>query len=167
MVACVKWTGGGHPVPIRQMSTSQREHPTQQPTWQRGGRTGQRNCMDWFCPSRLLTQADWGEPEVWGQAVCQQLLEENSMFTDPSDSLQNTSKHFTDIVSCILPQSHVFPSYALAHGATERWPSKITTRDGQSCQGRTELPRALTLSHQLPSQQWESSWAEKAKKGPL
>lgn len=99
--------------------------------------------------------------------VCQQLLEENSMFTDPSDSLQNTSKHFTDIVSFILPQSHVFPSKALAHGATERWPSKITTRDGQSCQGRTEPPRALTLSHQLPSQQWESSWAEKAKKGPL
>lgn len=106
--ACVKWAGGHNPVPIRQMSTSQRERRTQHPTWQRGGRTGHGNGTDLFCPTRLRTRSDGGKPEGVWQVGCQQLSEENSMFIDPSNPLQNTSEHFSDIVSFIVPRSHVF-----------------------------------------------------------
>lgn len=133
------------------MSTSQREHRTQQPTWQRGDRTGHGNCIDLFCPTRLLTQSDGGKPEGLWQVVCQQLSEENSMFIDPSNPLQNTSKHFSDIVSFILPRSHVFTNWVWLPGPHRG--CLLSPPPGYRLHSDTNrLQQHLILSHQLALQ---------------
>lgn len=107
-VACVKWTGGHSPGPIRQMSTSQREHHTQQPAWPRGDRTGCGKGTA-LCPSSVPAQWSCSQPEGGGHTVWQQLSEENSVFIEPSNPWQNASKHLSEVVSFILTRSHVFP----------------------------------------------------------
>lgn len=98
MVACVKWTGGRNPVPIRQMSTSQREHHTQQPTWQRG--TGLGMGTAWTCsaqPGCLLSRTeasgrDEGRQYVsssWRRTLC--LLIHRTPYETPQSTSQTLS----------------------------------------------------------------------------
>lgn len=96
MVACVKRTGGHSPGPIRQMSTSQREHHTQQPAWPRGDRTGCGKGTA-LCPSSVPAQWSCGQPGRRAHSVAATLRGKLGLLSHltPDKTPQSTSQRLS------------------------------------------------------------------------
>lgn len=107
------------------MSTSQREHHTQQRSWQKGDKRA-GNYIHFFCLTGLLTQLYCSKPEEMWQAVWQQLPASYFMFMALSNPLEIPQSAFQ--MSHLSYSEAVFRIRVVASWATQRLSSKTTAR---------------------------------------